>query len=193
MAKPRRKGKPNDLRGMVHDRRATESNRGVKNYLVPEEVDDPFEPGEKITVMRSLRNDPLGNLHARKSIDAAQYEAGRRFQRDFETAERGPKAIDFTKEAVDGGLMPEPLTEEQRKAGKHLARVYRDLGADGAALVHDVLIEGLTYAQIAAKRSYSGERWEKYFGMRFGECLHTLAKTYGFATEGTGKQRVTNV
>ena len=189
MAKPRRKGKPYNP-AKVHDRMARDSNRGTKNYLVPKEVDDPYEPGAKIMVMRSTRNDPLGNLHARASIDEAQYEAGRQFQRDFEAAERGPKAIDFTREAVDGGLMPEPLTEEQRKAGKRLAAVYRDLGADGSALVHDVLIHGRTHFQIAERRGYSGERMEKYFGMRFCECLHTLAKTYGFATEGTGKQRI---
>jgi hypothetical protein len=70
----------------AHDRRAAGSNRGVENYLTPEEVDDPYEAGGKIIVMRSTRNDPLARLHDRKQIDEAQYHGGRAFQHDFETA-----------------------------------------------------------------------------------------------------------
>lgn len=147
------------------------------------EVDDPLEMGGKLIVMRNTRNDPLAALHVRKQIDEAQYHGGRAFQHDFETAERGPRAIDPSKEAVDGGQMPEPITEAQRKAAKRLAGVYGKLGADGSALAHDVLIHGKTHRQIAEARGLIGERWEKYFGMRFQECLECLAKFYGFAME----------
>src|ERR1700751_3976779 len=86
----------------VHDRRATDFNLGTANHVAPIEIDDPLEPGAKLMVMRSTRHDTLANLHAREQIDEAQYQGGRSFQQDVETAERGPKAIDFTKEAVDG-------------------------------------------------------------------------------------------
>jgi hypothetical protein len=146
------------------------------------EVTDPYDPSEKIIVMRSVRNDPLANLHARDDIDEAQYQAGRKFQHDFETAERGPRAMDPGKEAVDGGMMPEPITEAMRKAVMSLNRAHRVLGADGSALAHDVLIDGRSMVQICERRGLRGERWAKYFGLRFRECLDCLAKLYGFAT-----------
>jgi len=131
--------------------------------------------------MRSTRDDPLADLHARHMIDEAQYQAGRAFQSDFETAERGPRAIDPSKEAVDGGLMPEPITEAQRRAVGQLAAVYHKLGLDGSTLVHDVLVHNRTRRQIAESRGLTGKRWEEYYGMRFRECLDCLALVYGFA------------
>ena len=165
----------------AHDRR---TNDLVRNAQVsPIEVDDPMELGGKLIVMRSTRNDPLAALHARKSIDEAQYHGGRAFQQDFETAERGPQAIDPSKEFVDGGRLPEPITEAQRKATMRLARCHRDLGCDGSGLVNDVLIHGRTLEQVCSQRRLRGEVWEKYFGKRLRECLNRLAFIYGFATE----------
>lgn len=146
------------------------------------EVDDPWDGG-KIVVARSLRDDPLARLHVRNQIDDAQFYGGRAFQRDFEVAERGPRAIDPSKEAVDGGRMPEPITESQRAAVKRLANVYAALGREGSSLVHEVLVHRSTMADMASRRSLSGERWERYFGMRFRECLTKLAIVYGLAME----------
>ena len=168
--------------GKVHDRKATDL---LRNALVaPVEVDDPYAVGDKIVVMRSLRNDPLASLHARRFIDDAQLWGGRAFQRDFEAAERGPRAIDPSKEAVDGGVTPEPITEAQQRAARSLARVYAELGQNGSAIVSDVLIHGRTITELTERRGMEGERWEKYFGMRFRECLDCLALVYGFAMEG---------
>jgi hypothetical protein len=171
-----------------HDRRATAFSKGVANHVAPEEVDDPYEPGSTIIVMRQRRDDTLGNLKSRKHINDAQYEGGRAFQGDFETAERGPRAIDPSKEAVDGGLMPEPISEAQRKAVVRLNRAHRELGQEGSALVHDLVIRSWTYRQVAVARGLRGERWENYFGMRFHECLTCLAVVYGFSMR-EGKQQ----
>ena len=126
----------------VHDRRSTDLPRNAEVAAV--EVDDPLalEPGEKIVTLRSLRNDPLGKLHSHRQIDEAQYQGGRAFQDDWEKAERGPQAVDPTREYVDGGRAREPITERQRKAVLRLNRAERELGADGSALVHEVLILG---------------------------------------------------
>jgi hypothetical protein len=165
------------------------SKKGKPNpgypHLSPIVVDDPYaiDPGDKITAVRNTRRDPLAALHVRKQIDEAQYQAGRAFQSDFEVAERGPQAIDPSKEAVDGGRMPEPITEGQRKAVLRLNRAERELGADGAALTHAVLIVGQSCASVASSRGLSGERWERYFAIRFRECLDRLALLYGFAME----------
>jgi hypothetical protein len=93
------------------------------------EVDDPLglEPGEKIVTLRSIRNVPLGRMHSHRHLDEAQYQSGRAFQDDWEKAERGPQAVDPTREYVDGGGMREPITERQRKAVLRLNRAERDL------------------------------------------------------------------
>ena len=68
-----------------------------------------------------------------------------------------------------------------------LNRAERELGADGAALVHDVLILGITMEQVGQRRGLRGQRWTDYFARRFRECLDRLALIYGFAMERAAK------
>jgi hypothetical protein len=166
-----------------HDRRSRDLPRNAEVAAV--EVDDPFglDPGDKIVTLRSVRNDPLARLHSHRQIDEAQYQGGRAFQDDWEKAERGPQAVDPSREYVDGGQFREPITERQRKAVLRLNRVERELGADGSVLVHEVLILGLTMEQIAERRGVRGQRWSDYLSRRLRECLDRLAQVYGFATE----------
>jgi len=166
----------------AHDRRAQDLPLNAEVAAV--EIDDPLalEPGEKIVALRSIRNDPLGRLHSHHQIDEAQYRGGRAFQDDWEKAERGPRAVDPTREYVDGGSAREPITERQRRAVLRLNRVERELGADGVMLVHEVLVLGMTMEQIGQRRGLRGQRWMDYFSKRFRECLDRLAQIYGFAT-----------
>src|SRR5216683_6757932 len=145
MPRAKRK-KPHDP-AWAHDRRSRDLPRNAEVATV--EVDNPLalEPGDKIVVLRSIRNDPLGRLHSHRQIDEPQYQGGRAFQNDWEKAERGPRAVDPTREYVDGGQMREPITEGQRKAVLRLNRTERELGADGAALVHEILVLGMTMEQ----------------------------------------------
>lgn len=167
---------------LTHDRRSRDLLRNADVATV--EVDNPLalEPGEKIVVLRSIRDDPLGRLHARRQIDEAQYQGGRAFQNDWERAERGPRAVDPTREYVDGGQMREPITEGQRKAVLRLNRAERELGADGSALVHDILLHGLSTEQVGQRRGLRSQRWNDYFARRLQECLDRLALIYGFTT-----------
>jgi hypothetical protein len=176
-----RRNKPHNP-AKVHDRRSRDLPRNLEVAAI--EVDDPLalEPGEKIVTLRSIRNDPLGKLHSHRQLDEAQYQGGRAFQSDWEKAERGPQAVDPTREYVDGTRSREAITEGQRKAVLRLNRAERELGADGAALVHEVLILGMTMEQIAQQRALPGQRWIDYFARRFRECLDRLAMIYGFAT-----------
>ena len=64
-----------------------------------------------------------------------------------------------------------------------LNRVERELGADGSALVHEVLILGMTMEQVGQRRGLRSQRWIDYFARRFRECLDRLALIYGFAAE----------
>jgi hypothetical protein len=168
-----------------HDRRSRDLPFNAA--VVEVEVDNPLalDPDEKIVAMRSIRNDPLGRLHSHHQIDEAQYRGGRAYQNDWERAERGPQGMDPTREYVDGARSREPVTESQRKAVLRLGRIERELGTDGAALVHDVLVLGLTMDQIGQRRAVRTQRWNYYFARRFRECLDRLALVYGFATEAS--------
>lgn len=186
MARARR-NKSYKLAG-IYDRRSRDVPFNAEVAEV--EVDNPLavDPGEKIVAIRSVRSDPLGRLHAHHQIDEAQYRGGRAFQSDWERAERGPQAMDPTREYVDGARTREPITESQRQAVLRLNRVERELGTDGAALVHDVLVLGLTMDQIGQRRAVRTQRWNDYFARRFRECLDRLALIYGFVTT-TGAPR----
>lgn len=181
MARAKRR-RPHDL-AKAHDRRSRDLPRNAEVAAI--EVDDPLglEPGDKIVTLRSIRNDPLGRMHSHRHVDEAQYQGGRAFQADWEKAERGPQAVDLTREYVDGGQAREPITEGQRKAVLRLNRAQRELGADGSALVHEVLVLGMTMEQIGQQRGLRAQRWNDYFARRFRECLDRLALIYGFAVE----------
>ena len=165
----------------AHDRRSRDLPHNAEVATI--EVDDPLalEPGDRIVTLRSIRNDPLARLHSHHQIDEAQYRGGRAFQDDWEKAERGPRALDPSREYVDGGRFREPVTERQREAVLRLNRAERELGADGSALVHDILILGMTMEQAALRRGLRSQRWMDYFARRFRECLDRLALMYGFA------------
>jgi hypothetical protein len=176
-----KRNKPRKV-SQVHDRRAQDLPRNAEVATV--EIDNPLglEPGEKIVAIRSIRNDPLARLHSHRQIDEAQYRGGRAFQDDWEKAERGPRAVDPTREYVDGGQAREPITERQRRAVLRLNRIEHELGADGVVLVHEVLVLGLSMEQVGQRRGLRGQRWMDYFSKRFRECLDRLAQIYGFAT-----------
>jgi hypothetical protein len=180
MARTKRKKPYNPAK--VHDRRSHDLPRNAE--VAPIEVDDPLglEPGDKIVTLRSIRNDPLARMHSHRQIDEAQYQSGRAFQDDWERAERGPRAVDTTRDYVDGGQAREPITEGQRRAVLRLNRCERELGADGSALVHDILIHGMTMEQVGQRRGLRTQRWNDYFARRLRECLDRLALIYGFST-----------
>ena len=167
----------------VHDRRSRDLPLNAEVASI--EIDDPLalEAGEKIVALRSIRNDPLARLHSRGQINEAQYRGGRAFQNDWERAQRRPQAVDPSREYVDGAQAREPITEGQRKAALRLNRVERELGADGSALVHNVLVDGMTMEQVGQRRGLVTQGWKDYFSRRFQECLDRLALIYGFATE----------
>jgi len=64
--------------------------------------------------------------------------------------------------------------DAQLRASQWLARVYRQLGVDGTAIVHQALIRSMNTKQIAAARGQTGPEWQRYLAKRFGECLNSL-------------------
>lgn len=163
----------------IHDRRSTDTlAAGQYADMV---VVDPYDPESEITVKRQLRCDPLARLHSHHQIDECQYTAGRCYQRDWEVAERGARAIDPTKEAVDGGIMPEPITDSQAKARKRLIRVHGELGRSMRMLMDGVLINRSSIEGFAIMQGRCGARWANYYGKMFRDGLDVLAVEYQLA------------
>jgi hypothetical protein len=186
MARARRKGKPYNPAEKVHDRRSQDLLKNARVAI--DEVDDPYaiNPGDKIVVLRSTRNDPLADMKSKNQIDQCDYVAGRHWQAAYENAELGNvRAIDPGKESVDGGRLPEMLTDQQRRAVQDLNAASVALGPEGNALVVDVLAKGWSISQAALQRGRTSERDKLYVGARFRECLSTLAKRFGYATHLT--------
>lgn len=175
-----RKRKERDRESVVHDRRAQQldANAAVRTVT----VDDPYEYGAKISVIASLRDDPLGRLHVRDQIDHAQYAAGRHWQRIWGDSEVGGiKAMDTTKEPVDGGKFSETFTDRHRGAILELKTIAHILGTEGYGLLRDVLGNRMFVEQVAAARGVGSQRGIDYLARRLRECLETLAKHLGYA------------
>ena len=120
---------------------------------------------------RKKTSDILAHLLARRRINEVQVRAGREFQKHYALAKKEQLIPDGERGSTDG----------QSSAGKWLTKCYRELGQDGSALVYDVLIGGMTTKQIAEARGKVGPQWQVYYSRRLGECLHALARVYGFS------------
>lgn len=193
MKRSRRKAKP--MPNTIHDRKATALP--INAMVRPVYVDDPYERGARIIAIQSLRDDPLGRLHARDQLRSAaektaderrggrdtgeaRYNAGRVLQRLYERAEIGcVKAMDPTKEPVDGGGVGEVLTEGQQVARRKVIVLERALGIDGSALMRDMLGNRMFLHDIAKKRQMDGALELRYLARRARECLERLARELG--------------
>jgi hypothetical protein len=88
----------------------------------------------------------------------------------------------LTRARTTNGTVELAPEHSERKAVLRLNRAERELGADGSALVHDVLVQGMTMEQVGQRRGLCSKRWSDYFSRRFRECLDRLAILYGFST-----------
>jgi hypothetical protein len=168
-----------DRRGPV-ERKATEAHRQAS--LVPVEVPDPYEAGATVIAFKNEKSDPLERLKQQQDIDEAQYQAGKAYERDLELAEIGNvRAIDPTKEAVDGGQMPEPLSETHRKALVRLREAGRVMGLFAESIVRGVLQRNVSPAQLAVARGFSTRREQLHYGWIFRRALEELTVVYGTA------------
>jgi hypothetical protein len=163
----------------IHDRRAKDLLKAGEYAAI--EVDDPYEAGGKIVTTRQLRNDPLARLHTRSQIDEAQYCAGREYQRIWERTECGARAIDPTKEKVDGGMLPEALKASRMAAFDKLADADKELGKQASRIIYDVLVRGLTIELLIAERGLSGQWQMRIYGKKFRDGLDRLARHFGFS------------
>lgn len=179
----------------VHDRTA---ERPTPGEFAPAVVDDPFEPGAQIAVLRRL--DVLSRMYSRGQLSSrrddnpkgdgseAIFKAGRKYQELHEHAAIGTVgSVDTTKEAVDGGRLRDPLTDKQQKALREIARVEaslkREWGLSGVSLVRSVLTDGRNLTQVAAIMGHSTNPQGpamRSLSWLFVQCLEQVAVDLGY-------------
>lgn len=178
------RGRKNEV--PVMDCRATKLPRGVvpvEDTVQDMRYDEIRNVRWNLRVIRNVRGDTLAQMRSRKQISEHQYQAGRMWQRFYEDAEIGGiKAIDTTKEPVDGGgQLADPLTEKVRRAVKALARADAAVGFHHIGLLRDVLGSGRTIAELAELRGMTSKADKEYLGRLFRGCLDALAVAFGLA------------
>lgn len=119
------------------------------------------------TKITALRDDPVGQMHRRgqlltdeekkkhtpQSVADGRLEAARRWQVLYECAEiGGAKAIDPSKEPVDGGRFVEPNTEASASARDRLHAVRRKLGFIAISGSQRILAERLLVWVLGEKK-----------------------------------------
>lgn len=143
-------------------------------------VDDPLEIGQRYTAVVNVRESSIDHMHSRGRIDGTQKLAGDRFRRLWEKAAVGSnKAMDTTKEPVDGGGGSDPISDDLVKASIELARVMRALGPTGSQLLISLVGEGKRVEDVAAGWSRAGgvvkgDRAQGYVTARMVEALDDL-------------------
>lgn len=145
-------------------------------------VDDPYEPGNRITVPWNVRHDPLARMLARAEIDEAQYKAGDDLRACVERlGGSGAPAVDTTKEAVDGGRVYAGISEATMKAAKKLREAQQVLGWQNYRLVRAVVCDGLNGSLIAQQSTAKIDRKAVQVQVRHG--LEQLAILWGYLTD----------
>jgi len=165
----------------AHDRRSTDLP--INSRVAIAIVDDPYSSvGEKIAVVRSVRDDPLADMLSRGLIDRALFETGREWQRQYEAIEIGPiGAMDPTKEPVDGrGPTRDPLTDRQQRAIRKIQEADRILGRIGSILIRQLLAERLSVASMCKIHNCDTARKATFLSHRVRECLEQVGLLWGF-------------
>lgn len=139
---------------------------------------------DRIRVERSLRDDPLGQMHSRRQIGEAQYHAGRKFQETWEAAGKSLRSSGDIREHVDGGqIASDGITDRRMKAAKLLALWRAELGPDVYATLVALLIVKMNTRQIAdgSKHMMPGKASTTFHGHLVRRYLSLLAKHTGHA------------
>lgn len=198
MGRNRRTGRRKPKPGVVLDQALADVREGKtptlsgSRHLGLRSVVDPYDGQERRKVV-ALRDDPVGFMHARGNITDVQLKAARAYQADWEAVEiGGAKAIDTTKEAVDGGRFAEPDSERRLKAHAELNRIHAALGDYGRDLVGLVLAIGMPLGQVAQIWGVTEHHAYRSLRFRFVECLDTIAvqKSYAPARPSPGPKRL---
>lgn len=139
---------------------------------------------ERVRVVISFKHDPVGRMFARGQIQEAEYKAASEFQGLHDQAQIGViRALDPAKEYVDGGLMPDPLTDVQQRAIRRIRAVEGKIknahGVTGLAVFNAVLVDKVPVEAAARRFNAETRRQVEFWSLLFRQCLHTLGIEMG--------------
>ena len=141
-----------------------------------------------MTVIRALKDDPVGRMHSRRQIDEAQYKAARAFQECADRATLGSMcSVDLAKTKVSGGLPadPSPMRNGERWCSSGRPRSDFCSGtASKIGLTRAVLVDRQSVEQTARQRGAESDRETWFWARLFRRCLDVLAAAFGFASAG---------
>lgn len=169
------------------DRREIEAIKSLPSRIetVDQYVDNPnWRPereGEKafprkVQMPVNVRESAIATLAHKGAINPAQAAAADRFRAYWEATGSGARAIDFTREAVDGGRGPQDITDRQMSAGLELKACRALLGEHGYNLVRMCAGERMSFHDFCTTRR---ERETAADMLRIH--LTSLAERWGFS------------
>jgi hypothetical protein len=140
-----------------------------------------------VTVVRALRDDPLGRMFSRHQIDQPQYLGGRSYQELVEVVQIGSmRSVDLGKTPVSGGRFIEPLTDTRQRAARRLrsveGAVVHHHGVEGLGLARAVLADRRSVEATARQYGAASNREVRSVAWLFRKILDVIAKACGFAT-----------
>ena len=140
--------------------------------------------------MQSVRNDPLGQMYARRQIDHVRYMAGRGYQELFECSQLGHYGSGDPSRMTShsaGSSQTSDAIDRQSIAAARLRKIDRslraDLGMHGLVLTRAVLI--------ARKPATGGARTKREklaVAFIFQTCLTLIAIQLGLATHSIKRE-----
>ncbi|MGU3496115.1 hypothetical protein ACLBXM_18900 [Xanthobacteraceae bacterium A53D] len=153
-------------------------------------VRDPYD-GTPLKVIINAYESPLQHMATRKKIDAAQLDAGERFRTVYERASIGAvKAIDYGRPQVDGGKLPDVLSDDVAAATRELAGLKGVVGSVCFAYLAAVVGERVSMKEMA--RHYgklAGDRAEGFIAGQVICGLDRLVEHWRLIAKGLGTRR----
>lgn len=154
-------------------------------------IDDPLEAGVRMTAKVNVRECAIAHMASRGRLNPSQEAAGERFRKLWEMAAIGrSRAIDPGKEAVDGGTLGDPMTDDMVKAARELDRALKSVGMIASSILISVVGEGKRIEDAAADWSRQGgilvgRRAEGYITGTMVDALNALVGHWRLEANGT--------
>jgi hypothetical protein len=131
---------------------------------------------KRITAAYNPRESYVGFLHAKSIIDDAEFQAGVIIRAAYEDMGGvGARAIDYTREHVDGGGIAQTISDRHLKASRTLQEARKVLGEDGYNITIKLAAQGLWPKDLRPNDVKARE----VLGTRLRECLDILAVLWG--------------
>ncbi len=169
-------------------RRKGKAKRMTESNLIADTADNPAEYAERrihptVPVIRTLREDPIGQMHARGHLGRVgseeargRLDRARLFQGTWEATGRGRiRSIDFNGASGSDPARRSGITDRQMFAARQLATWQVRLGLSGFDLLETILIKKCGVTEAARQRhGVASKATITYTGHRVRECLDGL-------------------